>query len=100
MCPSMMPCSRHCNWCHNQIDVTTDNQVALQFTAACADPPDIANGQWTISSEEVPMMVTYACESGYVLSNTEPRRCNLNGQWDHPEPVCCKYPECINYLIF
>uniref|UniRef100_A0A3Q1CLJ1 CUB and Sushi multiple domains 2 n=1 Tax=Amphiprion ocellaris TaxID=80972 RepID=A0A3Q1CLJ1_AMPOC len=54
----------------------------------CVDPGIPVNGQRHGNDFYVGALVTFSCEAGYTLSDTEPLECEPNFQWSRPLPSC------------
>lgn len=62
---------------------------ALQLQSDhCVDPGIPVNGQRHGNDFYVGALVTFSCEAGYTLSDTEPLECEPNFQWSRPLPSC------------
>uniref|UniRef100_G3NWU6 CUB and Sushi multiple domains 2 n=1 Tax=Gasterosteus aculeatus aculeatus TaxID=481459 RepID=G3NWU6_GASAC len=54
----------------------------------CVDPGIPVNGQRHGNDFYVGALVTFSCDAGYTLSDTEPLECEPNFQWSRPLPSC------------
>ncbi|KAI4818313.1 hypothetical protein KUCAC02_011657, partial [Chaenocephalus aceratus] len=54
----------------------------------CVDPGIPVNGQRHGNDFYVGALVTFTCDAGYTLSDTEPLECEPNFQWSRPLPTC------------
>ncbi|XP_036410979.1 CUB and sushi domain-containing protein 2 [Megalops cyprinoides] len=54
----------------------------------CVDPGIPVNGQRHGNDFYVGALVTFSCDSGYTLSDSEPLECEPNFQWSRPLPSC------------
>lgn len=52
------------------------------------DPGIPVNGQRHGNDFYVGALVTFSCEAGYTLSDSEPLECEPNFQWSRPLPSC------------
>lgn len=52
------------------------------------DPGIPVNGQRHGNDFYVGALVTFSCDAGYTLSDTEPLECEPNFQWSRPLPSC------------
>lgn len=63
--------------------------LALQLQSDhCVDPGIPVNGQRHGNDFYVGALVTFSCDAGYTLSDTEPLECEPNFQWSRPLPSC------------
>lgn len=63
--------------------------TALQLQSDhCVDPGIPVNGQRHGNDFYVGALVTFSCEAGYTLSDSEPLECEPNFQWSRPLPSC------------
>uniref|UniRef100_A0A8C9Y1H6 CUB and Sushi multiple domains 2 n=1 Tax=Sander lucioperca TaxID=283035 RepID=A0A8C9Y1H6_SANLU len=60
----------------------------LEFSDHCVDPGIPVNGQRHGNDFYVGALVTFSCDAGYTLSDTEPLECEPNFQWSRPLPSC------------
>lgn len=62
---------------------------ALQLQSDhCVDPGIPVNGLRHGNDFYVGALVTFSCDAGYTLSDTEPLECEPNFQWSRPLPSC------------
>uniref|UniRef100_A0A669EUV2 CUB and Sushi multiple domains 2 n=1 Tax=Oreochromis niloticus TaxID=8128 RepID=A0A669EUV2_ORENI len=54
----------------------------------CVDPGIPVNGQRHGNDFYVGALVTFSCDAGYTLSDSEPLECEPNFQWSRPLPSC------------
>lgn len=54
----------------------------------CLDPGIPVNGQRHGNDFYVGALVTFSCDSGYTLSDSEALECEPNFQWSRPLPSC------------
>ncbi|XP_059898687.1 LOW QUALITY PROTEIN: CUB and sushi domain-containing protein 1 [Gadus macrocephalus] len=54
----------------------------------CVDPGIPVNGQRHGNDFYVGALVTFNCDAGYTLSDSEPLECEPNFQWSRPLPTC------------
>uniref|UniRef100_A0A8C6L3G6 CUB and Sushi multiple domains 2 n=1 Tax=Nothobranchius furzeri TaxID=105023 RepID=A0A8C6L3G6_NOTFU len=54
----------------------------------CVDPGIPVNGQRHGNDFYVGALVTFSCDAGYTLSDTQPLECEPNFQWSRPLPSC------------
>uniref|UniRef100_A0A8C5CBQ3 CUB and Sushi multiple domains 2 n=1 Tax=Gadus morhua TaxID=8049 RepID=A0A8C5CBQ3_GADMO len=58
------------------------------FSDHCVDPGIPVNGQRHGNDFYVGALVTFNCDAGYTLSDSEPLECEPNFQWSRPLPTC------------
>ena len=65
----------------------------------CSDPGDPVNGYKKITGgpglihghyAKIGTVLTFFCNSSYVLSGNEMRTCQQNGEWSGKQPICIK----------
>ena len=60
------------------------------FAARCSNLTDIQNGQFSIQSNGTFTVAAFECQANYFLSGESTIICGGDGEWDNPQPVCCK----------
>ncbi|XP_032643007.1 complement component receptor 1-like protein [Chelonoidis abingdonii] len=78
-----------------QTDDTWDPPLPVCEQVTCVSP-EVENGrtngvQPTYRPRDI---VVFECDSGYTLSGSPKARCQDDGRWDPPVPVCERMPQC------
>ena len=61
---------------------------AASVSINCEEPPNITNGNVSITGLTPGSVATYSCASGYYLKGQQNRTCNFLGKWSSNEPNC------------
>ena len=72
-------------WVHSMHTITPIYTYYLD-TLACTKLSDPVNGNVDISA--IGSVATYSCNDGYVLSGSDTRTCESNGEWSGSPPTC------------
>ena len=77
-----------------------------QLYAAVTCPPLTAPGNGTMncsSSDDgahyVGDICTYTCDNGFVLNDTDNRKCQNDGSWNSTEPFCDQGKLCLPFKV-
>ena len=67
----------------------------LSLVVDCGSPPAPSNGgtSSTVTSTTFNTMVSYVCDTGFILSGTSSITCQASGQWSGEGPTCTGQPE-------
>ena len=62
--------------------------MLLHSAITCSDPGTPTNGRHNLSSTSYNSVVTYTCDVGYTLQESNSRTCQSSGQWSGSVPQC------------
>lgn len=97
--------SINCTELHNQITQLLNVFVGLFADVDCQNPPSIANGTVTLSTNATyyGAAALYECFANFKLDGVSRRLCSEDGTWGHDTPICvevtCPIPDVNEHLI-
>ncbi|XP_078666423.1 uncharacterized protein LOC144908582 isoform X2 [Branchiostoma floridae x Branchiostoma belcheri] len=86
-----------------QADITWSNPVPTCTPIQCPILTAPANGALSTTATSYQIVVTFTCNTGYVLNGTTNTTCQSDGTWSNPVPTCtrttCSYPVDLVFLL-
>ena len=65
----------------------------------CPYPPNITNGYYKETLVILGSKVSYACEEGFTLTESDKAQCDKNGEWTNNVPSCSRKSMNCNFNL-